>query len=179
MSLATVGKQYMAAIAPADKALSSFRDQALAYTGGPPTRLVAAIPPTRGTLKAATKQLLAIQAPAPLSGDIKDLVATVNAVDADLVAIGDGKAPDIEGHIAKLVADMGRQAAADSTFRFTLQLLIDPGSLPTPSTVVPVTTVPPTTVKGKKTTTTVPRTSTTSVVRTATTVRPTTTTSHP
>jgi hypothetical protein len=155
--------------------------QALAFTGGPPAALDTAARRTETVVTTAGHRAAAIAAPALIQRDIADVVAALDAVGSDLAVLAKATGNDIQPAIARVVADAGREAAADTVVRLALKDATTPTTFP-PETVppLPVTTAAPATTSTslgtRRTTTTRPRTTTT--VRTSTTAARTTTTAH-
>jgi hypothetical protein len=169
LPLVTVGQRYTAAVDPATAALTAMLHRALGYSGGSTTDIDSGVAPTTTALNSAAHQVGAIAAPAPLHRDIQDVASALNVVVKDLSALGAARGNDVQPAIARLVADAGREAAADNLVRTTLVQLTTPTTAPPPTLEPP--TLPTTT-----TSTTTPRHTTTTRPRTTTTTRHLTTT---
>jgi hypothetical protein len=164
LPLATIDQRYTAAVDPANAALAAMLHRALAYSGGPTTDIDSAVPPTSTALSNAAHQVRAIAAPAPLRRDIVDVANALNVVVKDSATLGSARGNDVQPAIARLVADAGREAAADNLVRQTLIQLTTPTTAP-PPTLEPAT-LPTTTIVA-----TIPRHTTTTRARTTTTTR--------
>ncbi|MDQ1366963.1 MAG: hypothetical protein QOE57_3005 [Acidimicrobiaceae bacterium] len=186
LPIATISQRYRAAVDPANGALAAMLKRALAYAGGSTADLDSAVPPTATGLKNAARLLRGIGAPEPLHRDIVDVTNSMNTLVDDLNALGRAKGNDVQPGIAHLVADAGRESAADTLVRLAITQLTSPTTLPA-EPLVTSTTLPPitaSTTSPRRTTTTRPRTSTstatggtsTTVAHTTTTKRATTTT---
>ena len=186
LPIATISQRYQAAADPANGALAAMLKRALAYGGGSTADLDSAVAPTSTSLKDAVRLLRGIGAPAPLHRDIVDVMSSMNTLVDDLTTLGRAKGNDVQPGIARLVADAGRESAADTLVRLAITQLTSPTTLPA-EPLVTTTTIPPitaSTTSPRRTTTTRPRTSTstatggtsTTVVHTTTTKRATTTT---
>jgi hypothetical protein len=176
-----VAVRYPAAVDPANAALSGFITQALAFAGGPPAALDTAARQTETVVTTAGHRAAAIAAPDPIKRDITDVVAALATVGSDLAALVKATGNDIQPAIARVVADAGRESAADTVVRLAIKYATTPTTIPLATVApLPVTTAAPTTTSTslvtKRSTTTRPRTTTT--VRTSTTVARTTTTAH-
>ncbi len=182
-TIATIGRRYQAAVDPANLALAGMLKQALAYGGGSSAQLNSAVPATVASLKSAARRLQGIGAPTPLRRDIVDVMNSLNTVVDDLNTMK-GATGEIQGVVARFVADAGRESAADTLVRLAISQLSSPTSLPA-ELLVPSTTIAQATTSttaSRRTTTTRPKTSTTAnrlpttIFHTTTTKRLTTTT---
>ncbi|MDQ1429290.1 MAG: hypothetical protein QOK39_2766 [Acidimicrobiaceae bacterium] len=181
LPVSEVATRYPAAVDPANAAISGFMTQALAFAGGPPAALDTAARQTENVVTTAGHRAAAIAAPDPIQRDIADVVAALDTVGSDLAALSKATGNDIQPAIARVVADAGRETAADTVVRLALKYATTPTTVPAETVPpLPVTTAAPTTTSTslgtRRTTTTRPRTTTT--VRTSTTVARTTTTAH-
>jgi hypothetical protein len=184
-SLATISQRYETSVDPAHASLNAAVSRMLAYQGGSTSDVDAALPPTVNILRRAAGQLNAISAPAPIRLDIVDVAKAMTVVVADLNALSAARGSDVQPAIALVVADAGRESAADNLVRLALAQPTQAAATPTPEVpVVAVTTVPDTTTTQSATvparsTTTTRLTTTTAVARTSTTSKPTTTLKTP
>jgi hypothetical protein len=172
-----ISQRYAAAVDPANAALAAMLNRALGYSGGSTADLDSTVPATATSLKNAARQLRGIGAPEPLHRDIGDVMNSMNTVVDDLTALSKAKGNEIQPDVARLVADAGRESAADNLVRLAIAQLTSPTTLPAEPLVT--ATIPPTTAASttspRRTTTTRPKASTT-IARTSTTVLRTTTT---
>lgn len=179
-SLVAVSQRYGAAVDPAHSVLTATVSKALSYSGGSTSSLDSSVPPTVNALRRASAQLGGIVAPAPINRDILDVAKAMNLVVADLNAMAAARDSDVQPAIALVVADSGRESAADNLVRLALAQPSTASAAPAipvvAETTVPDTTTTPTTLPSRATTTAVARTTTTAVARTTTTTRPATTT---
>jgi len=178
--VAQLSQRYEAAVAPANAALTTFFTQAVAYSGGPAKGLDALAQRSEPPVKNAAGQLSHVAASGPLRLDIADVASALDAVGRDLTALLAATGAGVEPSVAALVADIGRESAADGLVKLALTAAATPTSLPS-VTVPPATdaTVADTTTTVETTTTVRRRTTTTRPARTTTTVARTTTTKKP
>ena len=180
-SLTAVSQQYESAVDPAHAALNTTISQALAYGGGPPTALDATVPGTAGAVRRSAGRLRDISAPNPVKADIADVAKAMDVVGTDLNSLQAARGDDVRTAIAQLIADSGREMAADNLVR--LALAESPTSASAPPAVPAVADVsttaveapttaetPPPTTTRPASPTTVPRAATTAVARATTTV---------
>ncbi len=179
LPIAEVSRRYTAAVDPANAALADMLKKVLAYSGGPTTAIDAATAPTAATLKKAAGQLRAIGVAGFVRRDILDVADTLSRVVGDLTDLRSATGDGVQPSIARLVADAGRENAADTLVRVEITQLTIPSTAPLPTVAVPTTVALTTTTVSRRTPTTRARTTTTRP-RTTTTTRPgTTATSHP
>lgn len=179
-SLTAVSQQYESAVDPAHAALNTTISQALAYGGGPPTALDASVPGTASAVRRSAGRLRGISAPNPVKTDIADVAKAMDVVGTDLNSLQAARGDDVRNAIAQLIADSGREMAADNLVR--LALAESPTSASTPPAVPAVADVSTTAVEAPTTAETtpappvattrptVPRAATTTVSRVSTTV---------
>ncbi len=171
-SLVAVSQRYGAAVDPAHSVLTDTVSKALSYSGGSTSSLDASVPPTVSALRRASAQLGGIAAPAPINRDILDVAKAMNVVVADLNAMAAARGSDVQPAIALVVADSGRESAADNLVRLALAQPSTASAAPAFPVVAETTTVSdttaPTTLPGRTTTTAVARTTTTTRLVTTT-----------
>ncbi|MDQ6614834.1 MAG: hypothetical protein M3083_08825 [Actinomycetota bacterium] len=178
LSVADVSQRYQSAMDPANRALSDMVNRALAYNGGSPAQLDSAASPTAGSLNKAAGQVSGISAPALVRRDIQDVASALHVLVGDLNTLGAARGSDVQPEIARLVADAGREAAADNLVRVALSESANPPAIPAPqpAAVEVPTTVADTTTEATTTTTTLRHTTATTRSRTTTTIAHTATT---
>jgi hypothetical protein len=189
ISLATISQRYQTAAQPADAALAAIVNRALAYSGGSTAGLDSAVPSTVSTVHSSAGALNTLAAqvptPVPLHQAIGNVAHVLDTLVSDLTAMQGAQGGAVQPAIAKLVADAGREAAANSIVGPLITSLTTPtipGStvfVPAPALTAATTTTTPaptttttTTNPFTVTTTTRPRVSTTTVPRTTTTPPP-------
>lgn len=133
VSPAVVAQRYQAAVDPANTAVNSVYKRALAYSGGTPSGLDALVSPTVAVLKKAASQLRAISAPQPVHGQILAVASSIDLVVSDLNALKGVRGSDVESDVTRLIADAGREAAADNVVRLQLATAENPPSSATTS----------------------------------------------
>lgn len=190
VSLSEVNQRYETVVEPAAAALSAFVPQALDYVGGSPAGLDAGARRTATVLTGAAHGLGGIAAPEPIKGDISNVAEALGTVTGDLDSLAAATGSTVEPAVARLVADAGRESAADNLVRLALTEATSPTTTPLttpiatnipttePTTLppsAPATTLPEQTTTVPEQTTTVPQTTTTRP-RATTTVAPQTTT---
>lgn len=197
LSLAIISQRYHAAVQPANAATSDVAGRALAYQGGSTASLDSSLPPAVTTLQSsahALDVLDALTAPVPLQQAIVTVAGSLNSLVQDMTTLQGAQGGAVQPAIARVVADAGREAAADNAVGLLLTLLATPlapattsliplpaGSTTTSTTAAATTTTSAatTTTLSTATATTMPRPSTTTVPRTTTTPPTTATTIAP
>lgn len=146
---------------PANNRISSFVSQALAPSSGGAS-LSSGARSTAGAVRRAASALGGIDAAPPIKADIGDVIKTLNALGTDLTTLAGARGADISPAIAAVVADAGRESAADAVVRLDVVAATTPHAPvgPIPTSPVPVTTTASTTI-ARPTPTTIHRTTTT------------------
>jgi hypothetical protein len=173
LPIAEVNGRYRVAVDPANAALAAVLKRVLAYSGGPTAAMDAATAPAAATLQKAAGQVRAIGAAGFLRHDILDVANTMNVVVGDLNGLRAAKGDSVQPSIARLVADAGRESAADDLVRLEITQLTTPSTATLPTIESPTTAAPTTTTISGRSSTTRSRAATTAPRRT------TTSTSHP
>jgi hypothetical protein len=173
LPIAEVNGRYRVAVDPANAALAAVLKRVLAYSGGPTTAMDATIAPASATLQKAAGQVRPIGAAGLLRHDILDVADTLNLVAGDLTSLRSAQGDSVQPSIARLVADAGRESAADNLVRLVITELTTPTTAPPPTLEPP--TLPTTTTSttlGRHTATTRGRTTTTRRAPTSSTSKP-------
>ena len=155
-SLTAVSQQYESAVDPAHAALNTTISQALAYGGGPAASLDASVPGTASAVRRSAGRLRGISAPNPVKTDIADVAKAMDVVGTDLNSLQAARGDDVRTAIAQLIADSGREMAADNLVR--LALAESPTAASTPPAVPAVADVSTTAVEAPTTAETTPPT---------------------